>query len=151
MPSSIKRTFEKNSSCCLFLILRTEWTVHTVIYMAWQMTWLLPLFHKGYRTYLSCVSWNRCKFHHLQVHVSFLLSHMSEHAFSQFGLVGARVRLRQCGTKHCTYKKGARLGTENISADSIRVQYWSDVPTEYTECWPCPLFDILLNKYFPAG
>jgi hypothetical protein len=23
--------------------------------------------------------------------------------------------------------------------------------TEYTECWPCPLFDILLNKYFPAG
>ncbi len=20
-----------------------------------------------------------------------------------------------------------------------------------TECWPCPLFDILLNKYFPAG
>jgi hypothetical protein len=24
-------------------------------------------------------------------------------------------------------------------------------PTEYSECWPCPLFDILLNKYFPAG
>ncbi len=23
--------------------------------------------------------------------------------------------------------------------------------TEYTECWPCPLFNILLNKYFPAG
>jgi hypothetical protein len=23
--------------------------------------------------------------------------------------------------------------------------------TEYTECWPCPLFDILLKKYFPAG
>jgi hypothetical protein len=23
--------------------------------------------------------------------------------------------------------------------------------TEYTECWPCPLFDILLNKYYPAG
>jgi hypothetical protein len=23
--------------------------------------------------------------------------------------------------------------------------------TEYTECWPCPLFDILLNKYIPAG
>ncbi len=23
--------------------------------------------------------------------------------------------------------------------------------TEYTECWPGPLFDILLNKYFPAG
>ncbi len=23
--------------------------------------------------------------------------------------------------------------------------------TEYTEWWPCPLFDILLNKYFPAG
>jgi hypothetical protein len=20
--------------------------------------------------------------------------------------------------------------------------------TEYTECWPCPLFDILLEKYF---
>jgi hypothetical protein len=20
-----------------------------------------------------------------------------------------------------------------------------------TECWPCPLFDILLNKYYPAG
>jgi hypothetical protein len=23
--------------------------------------------------------------------------------------------------------------------------------TEYTECWPCPVFDIFLNKYFPAG
>jgi hypothetical protein len=23
--------------------------------------------------------------------------------------------------------------------------------TEYTECWPCPLFDILHNKYFPGG
>jgi hypothetical protein len=23
--------------------------------------------------------------------------------------------------------------------------------TEYTECWPCQLFDIFLNKYFPAG
>jgi hypothetical protein len=23
--------------------------------------------------------------------------------------------------------------------------------TEYTECWPCLLFYILLNKYFPAG
>jgi hypothetical protein len=23
--------------------------------------------------------------------------------------------------------------------------------TEYTECWPCPLFDILFNKYNPAG
>ncbi len=23
--------------------------------------------------------------------------------------------------------------------------------TEYTECWPCLIFDILLNKYFPAG
>jgi hypothetical protein len=22
---------------------------------------------------------------------------------------------------------------------------------EYTEHWPCPLFDILLKKYFPAG
>jgi hypothetical protein len=25
------------------------------------------------------------------------------------------------------------------------------LPTEYSECWPRPLFDILLNKYFPAG
>jgi hypothetical protein len=25
-----------------------------------------------------------------------------------------------------------------------------DVIAEYTECWPCPLFDILLNKYFLA-
>jgi hypothetical protein len=23
--------------------------------------------------------------------------------------------------------------------------------TEYTECWPCPLFDILLNEYFPLA
>jgi hypothetical protein len=23
--------------------------------------------------------------------------------------------------------------------------------TEYTEWWPCPLFDILLNKSYPAG
>ncbi len=23
--------------------------------------------------------------------------------------------------------------------------------TEYTECWPGTLFDILLNKYYPAG
>ncbi len=22
---------------------------------------------------------------------------------------------------------------------------------KHTECWPCPPFDILLNKYFPAG
>jgi hypothetical protein len=25
------------------------------------------------------------------------------------------------------------------------------ISTEYTECWPCPLFDILLNKFYPAG
>jgi hypothetical protein len=25
------------------------------------------------------------------------------------------------------------------------------IATEYTECWPCTLFDIFLNKYFPAG
>jgi hypothetical protein len=25
------------------------------------------------------------------------------------------------------------------------------IETESTECWPCPLFDILLKKYFPAG
>jgi hypothetical protein len=24
-------------------------------------------------------------------------------------------------------------------------------PTEYTECWPCPPFDIMLNNYVPAG
>jgi hypothetical protein len=24
-------------------------------------------------------------------------------------------------------------------------------PTEYTECWPCPPFDILLNEYFRTG
>ncbi len=24
-------------------------------------------------------------------------------------------------------------------------------PTEYTECWTCPLFDILLKMYFHAG
>ncbi len=23
--------------------------------------------------------------------------------------------------------------------------------TEYTECWPCPLFDILSNKYYPPA
>jgi hypothetical protein len=23
--------------------------------------------------------------------------------------------------------------------------------TEYTECWPCPLFDILLKRYYSAG
>ncbi len=22
---------------------------------------------------------------------------------------------------------------------------------EYIECWPCPPFNILLNKYYPAG
>jgi hypothetical protein len=22
---------------------------------------------------------------------------------------------------------------------------------KYIECWPCPAFNILLNKYFPAG
>ncbi len=22
---------------------------------------------------------------------------------------------------------------------------------KYIECWPCPPFDTLLNKYFPAG
>ncbi len=25
------------------------------------------------------------------------------------------------------------------------------MPTEYTECLPSPLFDILLSKYYPAG
>jgi hypothetical protein len=24
-------------------------------------------------------------------------------------------------------------------------------PSEYTELRPCPLFDILLDKYYPAG
>jgi hypothetical protein len=27
----------------------------------------------------------------------------------------------------------------------------AEQPSEYTECWPCLLFDILLNKYYPAG
>jgi hypothetical protein len=27
----------------------------------------------------------------------------------------------------------------------------SESLTEYAECWPGPLFDILLNKSYPAG
>jgi hypothetical protein len=34
---------------------------------------------------------------HLQAHASFLLSHMSEHALSQFGLVGSRVYVSHMG------------------------------------------------------
>ncbi len=29
------------------------------------------------------------------------------------------------------------------------VEVWEGVRS--IECWPCLLFDILLNKYFPAG
>jgi hypothetical protein len=29
----------------------------------------------------------------------------------------------------------------------VRVRGLCVHPTEYTECWPCPLFNILLNKY----
>jgi hypothetical protein len=43
-----------------------------------------------------------------------------------------------------------------ISQDQM---FWHNCPNvlcavgtiEYTECWPCPLFDILINKYFRAG
>jgi hypothetical protein len=27
----------------------------------------------------------------------------------------------------------------------------TEARTEYTECWPCSLYDILFNKHFPAG
>ncbi len=40
---------------------------------------------------------------------------------------------------------------EDILWDSLQYMYCIVPPTEYTECWPGTLFDILLIKYFPAG
>ncbi len=40
----------------------------------------------------------------------------------------------------CLHSKGGRVGGGVIPHE-----------TTYIECLPCPLFDILLNKYFPAG
>jgi hypothetical protein len=44
---------------------------------------------------------------------------------------------------------GETPGTPTEESSSLRVGQGGG--TEYTECWPCPLFDILLNKYYPAG
>jgi hypothetical protein len=34
----------------------------------------------------------------------------------------------------------------------VLLLYRIKVPsTGYKECWPCPLFNILLNQYYPAG
>jgi hypothetical protein len=46
----------------------------------------------------------------------------------------------------------AQFGSQWVSQSSSTSLLWSvgvsGLPTEYTECWPCPLFDTLLNKYF---
>jgi hypothetical protein len=39
---------------------------------------------------------------------------------------------------------------QNYSHDTGSGDSITATTTEYTECWPCPLFDILFNKYFPA-
>ncbi len=40
---------------------------------------------------------------------------------------------------------------ELFSLSAYHSFYAMDTLTEYTERWPCAFFDILLNKYFPAG
>jgi hypothetical protein len=53
-------------------------------------------------------------------------------------------------TLHCQ----SALAYTCTVGETFRCQgtYTQDVgTTEYTECWPCTLFDILLNKYVPAG
>ncbi len=47
----------------------------------------------------------------------------------------------------CLEKRRFGLACKRVSSQP---NTWI-VPTEYTECWPCTLFDILFNKYFPAG
>ncbi len=44
------------------------------------------------------------------------------------------------------YKGYNLVGVTTVEGGATR-----GTTTEYTECWPCPLFDISLNKYFPAG
>jgi hypothetical protein len=61
--------------------------------------------------------------------------------------------------KHVTGFSAIRLQWQNTEvrlgrlAPSLSLAMYSmEVPTtDYTECWTCPLFDILLDKYFPAG
>jgi hypothetical protein len=53
-------------------------------------------------------------------------------------------------TLHCQ----SALAYACTVGETLRCQgtYTLDVgTTDYRECWPCPLFDILLNKYVPAG
>ncbi len=45
-------------------------------------------------------------------------------------------------------RKVNRSYSWNVINKPVSGRVW---PTEYTECRPCPLFDILLNKYFTAG
>jgi hypothetical protein len=47
------------------------------------------------------------------------------------------------------YKGYNLVGVTTVEGGATRVT--RGMTTEYTECWPCPLFDISLNKYFPAG
>ncbi len=61
----------------------------------------------------------------------------------------------QVGLSYCrhdslvTVRDKARLRRGHN--DQSRQGHQCSETTEYTECWPCPLFYILLNKYFPAG
>ncbi len=41
---------------------------------------------------------------------------------------------------------GTRAFVDNVQEEKDGVGV-----TEYTECWPYSLFDILLNKYYPTG
>ncbi len=63
-----------------------------------------------------------------------------------------------CCTCYCTSVQFTNFVREllvNITTGKVWMEYTigqvAGEPTECTECWPCLLFDILLNKYFPAG
>ncbi len=64
-------------------------------------------------------------------------------------------RFQRDGVQYCTMWCTVQTVTCTVRSTTCLYIYsavYSIIKsTEYTECWPCPLFDILLNKYFPAG
>ncbi len=45
---------------------------------------------------------------------------------------------------HCTVDGGVAVVVEEGGGEAENQE------AKFIECWPCPPFDILLNKYFPA-
>ncbi len=46
------------------------------------------------------------------------------------------------------YKAGAQCTEGNVLHQTYPLEY---PQSTQSDGWPCPLFDILLDKYFPAG